>query len=267
MDLQCDVIPLRVGGTDENPQLEFVRWNYFGLFEPGQSPAVNQNLGYVASRFANSIDTIQVKGVTKTAILVSSANSRIIKTPALISLNENKNAPQDERFKQSAIPVGVLLEGKFSSLYQNRLSQAQRDSLAAQGSPFVEASVDNKVIVVADGDILLNDWLPTPEGGPIPLPMGFNKYTYREYQMQTQNSRLFIPVANREFLLNAVEYLVNNAAIMETRNKEIVLRLLDATKIKAQRTTWQFINIALPVLLVLFFGFIYQQLRKRRYVS
>ena len=95
--------------------------------------------------------------------------------------------------------------------------------------------------------------------------MGWNKYTYREYQMQTKYGKAFIPAANREFLLNCVEYMVNNPAIMETRNKDIVLRLLDSTKVKEQRTTWQFINIALPILLVLLFGFIYQQVRKRKY--
>ena len=97
--------------------------------------------------------------------------------------------------------------------------------------------------------------------------MGWNKYTYREYQMQTEYGKLFIPVANREFLLNCVEYLVNNPAIIETRNKDIVLRLLDSKKVKEQRTTWQFINIALPVLLVILSGFIYQQVRKRKYAS
>ena len=89
--------------------------------------------------------------------------------------------------------------------------------------------------------------------------MGWNKYTYREYQKQSNTGKLFIPVANREFLFNCMEYLVNNPAISETRNKDIVLRLLDHKKVKEQKTTWQFINIALPVLLVILIWFIYQQ--------
>ena len=99
------------------------------------------------------------------------------------------------------------------------------------------------------------------------LPMGWNRYTFREYQQQSEYGKLFIPAANQEFLLNCVEYLVNNAAIMETRNKDIVLRLLDSTRVKEQKTTWQFINIALPVLLIILCGFIYQQLRKRKFSS
>jgi len=267
MDLQCDVIPLVVGGTKENPQFEFVRWNYFPLFEPGKNKLLNKNLGYVASRFVNSIDTIQVAGVRKSILLASSPNSRIIKTPALISLNENKNVPEDANFKQKDIPVAVLMEGKFTSSYKNRISQSQRDSLSVHGITFSNESPDNKMIVVSDGDVVLNDWLPVPNENPIPLPMGWNKYTYREYEQQSEYGKMFIPVANREFLLNCVEYLVNNPAIIETRNKDIVLRLLDSTKVKKQRTTWQFINIALPVLLVILAGLIYQQIRKRKYAA
>ena len=157
-----------------------------------------------------------------------------------------------------------MLEGKFTSLYRNRSSQAQRDSLAALGLSFKNESAENsKVIVVADGDIVLNDIIP--DMGP--LPMGWNKYTYAEYQKQSEYGKLFIPVANREFLLNSIEYMVNNPAISETRNKDIVLRLLDSQKINQYRTTWQFINIGLPVLLVILAGFIYQAVRKRKYAS
>ncbi len=264
MDLQCDLIPLVVGGTMEKPQFEFLHWNYFPLFAPAKNLLLNKNLGYVAGRFVNSIDTIQVAGVNKTVLLSSSPNSRVISTPALISLNENKNSPEDEKFKQNGIPVAMLLQGKFTSLYKNRASQSQKDSLAAQGINFKGESADNaKIIVVADGDIVLNDIMP--DTGP--LPMGWNKYTYREYQQQTEYGKFFTPAANREFVLNCIEYLVNNPAISETRNKDIVLRLLDSQKVKEHKTTWQLINIALPVLLVILFGFIYQQIRKRKYAS
>jgi ABC-2 type transport system permease protein len=266
MDLQCDVIPFVVGGTNDNPQLEFLRWNYYPVFSASNS-SITKSMGYVTSHFANSIDTIQVSGVRKEPLLVSSPNSRIIGTPALISLNENKDAPEDAKFKQNAIPVAMLLEGKFTSLFRNRLPKALADTLAAGGAAFKDVSVDNKIIVVADGDIVLNDFIPTggPNSAPEPIQMGWNKYTYTEYLKGTDHGKLFIPVANREFLLNCVEYLVSNPAISETRNKDIVLRLLDSKKINAKKSTWQFINIALPVLLVIMFGWLYQQLRKRKY--
>ena len=263
MDLQCDMIPLVVGGTMDKPQFEFLHWNYFPLFSPSKNQLLNKNLGYVSGRFVNSIDTIQVAGIKKTVLLASSPNSRVISTPALISLNENKNAPEDEKFKQSGIPVAMLLQGKFTSLYKNRASQSQKDSLTSQGIKFSGESADNKIIVVADGDMALNDIMP--DTGP--LPMGWNKYTYREYQQQSEYGKFFNPAANREFMLNCVEYLVNNPAISETRDKDIVLRLLDSQKVKEQKGMWQLINIALPVFLIVLFGFIYQQIRKRKYAA
>lgn len=267
MDLQCEMIPMIVGGTADNPQYEFLHWNYFPLFSPASGQSISKNLGYVASRFANSIDTIKVAGINKIPLLVSSPNSRIISTPALISLNENKNVPEDEKFKRNAIPVAMLLEGKFTSLYKNRASKTQIDSLAAQGHQFKNESADNKIIVVADGDIVFNEFIRDEAGNPLPLPMGWNKYTYTEYQKQSELGRLFMPVANREFLLNCMEYLVNDPEISQTRNKDIVLRLLDSKKVDAKKRLWQFINIALPVLLVIIAGLIYQQLRKRKYAA
>ena len=257
-----------VGGTAENPQMEYLHWNYFPLLSSANS-AATKNAGYVASRFANSIDTIQVNAVTKTPLLVSSPNSRTISTPALISLNENKNAPEDEKFKRNAIPVAMLLEGTFNSLFRNRITQSQQDSLTANHMSFIENSVNNKMIVVADGDIVLNDFIPGngPNSQPVPLPMGWNKYTYTEYMKQTEASKFFVPVINKDFLTNCVETLVSNPAISQTRNKDIVLRLLDSQKVQAQKTTWQFINIGLPILLVLFFAAIYQQVRKRKYAA
>lgn len=268
MDLECDVIPFVVGGTTENPQLEFLRWNYYPFLLPANN-RITKGLGYVTAQFANSIDTIQVSGVKKEPLLVTSPNSRIISTPALISLNENKDAPEDEKFKKNAIPVAMLLEGKFTSLFRNRITKAQTDTLAAGGERFRDVSVDNKIIVVADGDMVLNDFIPSggPNSRPEPIQMGWNKYTYTEYLKQSEQGKWFVPVANREFLLNCVEYLVSNPAISQIRNKDIVLRLLDSKKVKAQKTTWQFINIALPVLLVILFGWIYQQIRKRKYAA
>lgn len=253
MDLQCDFMPFMVGGDPQNPQYEFLHWNYYPLFESKGNHTINKNIGLVAGRFVNSIDTINTPGISKTVLLASSANSRVISTPALISLNENRNTPEDEKFRQSNIPVALLLEGSFTSLYRNRVSSSQLDSLESFGTPFRENSKETKMILVGDGDMVLNDF--SPKEGPV--PMGVNFFTVgSQYEYQ---------FANREFLQNCLEYLVNNPAIIETRNKDIVLRLLDGQKVNDQRSTWQFINIALPVILVILFGWIYQALRKRKY--
>ena len=255
MDLQCDFLPFIAGGTPENPQYEFLRWNYFPLFESKNNHPINKNLRLVSSRFANPIDTVKAEGIKKTFLLQSSVDSRKIGTPAIVSLDENRNAPQDEKFKENGIPAAVLLEGKFKSLFEGRISKERADSLNAKGSPFIgRSNVESKMIIVGDGDIALNDFSPQQQQI---LPMGINKYT-----LGTQYEYQF---ANRDFILNCIEYLVNDVGIMETRNKDFVLRVLNTKKVSEQKTMWQLINIAIPVLLIIIIGFIYQQVRKRKY--
>ena len=255
MDLQCDFLSFIAGGTQENPQFEYLHWNYFPLFESRNNHPINKNLRLVSSRFVNPIDTVKADGIKKTFLLQSSENSRKIGTPAIISLDENKNTPEDTKFKENGIPAAVLLEGKFKSLFDGRVSKERTDSLNAKGTPFIgKSKIDNKMIIVADGDIALNDFSLQQQQV---LPMGVNKYTVgSKYEYQ---------FANRDFILNSLEYLVNDGGIMETRNKDFVLRILDSKKVNDQKTLWQMVNIAAPILLIIFFGLIYQQIRKRKY--
>lgn len=257
MDLQCDFLPFIAGGTPDNPQYEFLKWNYFPLFESKNNHPINKNLRLVASRFINSIDTVKAEGIRKTFLLQSSANSRTIGSPAIISLSENRNVPEDEKFKMKDIPAAVLLEGKFRSLYEGRVSKERADSMSAKGTSFTgRNNQENKMIIVADGDIALNDFSAQQQQV---LPMGLNKFTLGtnyEYQF-----------ANRDFILNCLEYLTTDGGIMETRNKDFVLRVLDSKKVSEQKARWQLINIAVPVLLIMVCGFVYQQIRKRKFTA
>lgn len=252
MDLQCDFLPFVVNGSE---QMDFLHWNYFPLFESKSNHQINKNIGLVAGKFVNSIDTVEAEGIKKTVLLSSSPNSRLMATPALISGTENVNTPEDEKFKKANIPVAVLLEGKFQSLYNNRVSQAMNDSLAAYGNTYQSQCItDNKVIVVADGDMVLNGVTKNE-----PLPMGMNSYTYgTQYQYQ---------FANKDFLQNCLDYLLNPSGLSEAKAKDYTLRLLDTKKLEAQKTTWQLINIAAPVLLVCLFAVVYQWRRKRKYTK
>ncbi len=216
---------------------------------------INKNIGPVAGRFVNSIDTVQAAGIDKTILLSSSANSRTINTPALISLNENRNAPEDALYNKANIPAAVLLEGSFKSLYRSRAGKSIIDSLAMMGVPFRDSSLPAKMIIAGDADLVLND-VSTKDG---PLPMGINLFNIgSQYEYQ---------FANREFLMNCLEYLTNKPEIIAVRNKDMVLRLLDTEKVKSQRNLWQFLNIGLPVLLVIFAGWVYQQIRRRHYTT
>ena len=251
MDLQCDYLPFDVNG---NGQFELLPWNYFPVLESKSNHAINKNLGFVSGRFVNSIDTVEAEGIKKTILLSSSVNARKIASPALISGKENVAAAEDEKFKTANIPVAVLLEGKFTSLYANRASQAMRDSIAAYGSNFLPQSLsDNKIIVVADGDMVLNSVVK----GNQPIPMGMNPYTYG-----TQRA---FPFANKDFLQNCMDYLINQNGLSEAKAKDYTLRLLDTKKVKEEKNYWQVINIVVPVLLVILFAIVFQWNRKRKY--
>jgi len=251
MDLQCDFLPFDVNG---NGQFELLPWNYFPVFETRSNHVINKSLGFISGRFVNSIDTVGAEGIKKTILLSSSPNSRTIATPALISVLENVKAPEDEKFKRSNIPVAVLLEGKFQSLFNNRLSQAMNDSLQQYGASFLpQCILDNKIIVVADGDMILNSVVK----GNQPIPMGMNPYTYGSQQE--------FAFANKDFLQNCLDYLVNSSNLSEAKAKDYTLRLLDKKKVEAQKFTWQLINILVPVVLVLLFAFVFQFIRRRKY--
>lgn len=250
MDLQCDFLPFDVNG---NKQFEFLHWNYFPVFESKSNHVINKNVGLVVGRFVNSVDTVKSEDVHKTILLSSSPNARTIAAPALISGEENRNAPQDKQFKKKDVIAGVLMEGKFKSLYANRLPLNIMDTLERYGTPFQTSSItDNKMIIVSDGDIVLNG---VSQGQP--LPMGVNSYT-----METQYQYQF---ANRDFLQNCLDYLINNSGLAEAKSKDYTLRLLDTKKISDERTQWQLINILLPILLIFIFGFIYQFWRRKKY--
>lgn len=252
MDLQCDFLPVDVNG---NGQYEMQRWNYFPIMESADKNPISTGIGLVAGKFVNSIDTLESEGIKKTVILNSSANSRTIGSPAVISPTQNVNAPDAANFKKADIPTAVLLEGKFHSLYANRLSQEMNDSLAAHNAAFLPQNINNnKMIVVSDGDIVLNAlWKGQP------TPMGVNPYT-----LGTQQE---FPIANKKFVKNCIDYLADENSNNEAASKGAVLRMLDSSKTEDQKTFWQGINILAPVLIILLFALIFQWLRKRKYTK
>ena len=250
MDLQCDYLPFDVNG---NGQFELLPWNYFPVIETKGNHPINKGLGFVSGRFVNSLDTVEAEGIKKTVLLSSSANARTIGAPAIISGAENVNAPEDAKFRRSAIPIAVLLEGKFRSPFANRLSQAMQDSLAHHDLLFTPQNISgNKMIIVGDGDMVLNNVV---KGNPV--PMGMNQYTYG-----TQRE---FPFANKEFLQNCLAYLVNENGLTEAKAKDYAPLLLDSKKAKDQRAFWQIVNLAAPVAAVLLFAFVFQWLRRRKY--
>jgi ABC-2 type transport system permease protein len=248
-DLQCAPINLVVGMQGDKPQLALVNCPYFPLLQGSLTHPISKNLDPVLSKFTGSIDTVKAEGIRKTVLLQSSANARIIGSPVMVSLEELKSKPDPAQYDKAHIPVALLLEGKFNSLFANRISSGMVDTLAnLYHQPFLaKGEREAKTIVIADADIAMNE--VTPKG---PLPLGMDKdiqYTF----------------ANQTFIQNDLDWMVDSSGILETRSKDYTLRLLDPKKVEEDRSYWQFVNIVAPILLVIAGGYLYQFRRKRKY--
>lgn len=250
-DLNCSKIPIVIGRhPDGSPNMRRVPWPYYPFLAANTDNPISKNLERVLPIFPSSIDTVKAPGIQKTVILASDTNSRRISSPAMVSLNSVQSEEDLLAFNKSYVPVAVLLEGKFQSLFANRAGAGLKDSVQrATGKPFQPIAIkDGKQIVVSDADIVTNAVSNTTG----PLPMG--ELPFEGYRF-----------ANREFFLNSIDYLVSDNGLFESRNKTIVLRLLDKEKLAGQQSTWQFLNIAAPLLLLVLAWAILQYRRKKKY--
>ena len=249
-DYQSTDISLVVGSAGGKPQSQLLKWPYYPLVSGNNGHPISKNLDPIFCKYVNSIDTVKAVGITKTILLATSENGKKIGTPAIISFASLKYADDAKEFTEPNIPVAVLLEGKFKSLFANRLSAAKTDSLQKANTAFLPiANKNGKIIVISDGDMFLNE---LSQKGP--LPIGLNKYTNYTF-------------ANKDFLLNCMDYLVGKNGIFESRNKDFTLRLLNKEKVEADYTKWQLINIAGPIILVLTIGVLLQWIRRRKYAA
>lgn len=169
----------------------------------------------------------------------------------MVSLNSVQSEADLYTFTKSHIPVAVLLEGKFSSLFANSIGTTVIDSVRQfTGLPFLKKGIkETKQIVVSDADIVTNAVTKTTG----PLPMG--ELPFEAFQF-----------ANKTFLLNAIDYLVNDNGLFESRNKVVVLRLLDKQKVADQKTFWQLVTTAGPILILLLIGIFVAFWRKKKYL-
>ncbi|WP_207422375.1 gliding motility-associated ABC transporter substrate-binding protein GldG [Desertivirga brevis] len=246
-DMSCSQIPLNIGNVGGQAQLQMVPWLFYPIFVPVSKHPLVKNLDGIRSEFASTIDTIAVKGLKKTIVLASSPFNRTLKTPNLISLQMAAEEPDPRAFRSQPKPVGVLLEGSFSSNFANRPLPEGVEA----GHNLPERSKPTKIIVVSDGDILKNQ-VSSQDGSHFPL--GYDRYSQKQY-------------GNKNFLLNIADFLTDESGIIELRNKEIKVRLLDRARIKSEKAFWQAMNIVLPLILLLLFALGGQYYRKRKYAS
>lgn len=238
-DLYAAKIPLATGNIGNKPQFQNLNWFYHPLVSGNPRHAITKNIAPVRLRFANQIDTIQNK-LKKTPLLMSSMLTKKTGTPAIIELESIADEPKEEEYSSGFNIFSLLVEGDFYSMYAKRIKPFELNK-------FRKKSNHNKMIIISDGDIGKNQ---IKKGKPFDLAE--DKWTGEQF-------------GNKEFLLNAVDYLLDDTGLIELRNKNLKINLLDKKRAFEERTFWQFINIALPLLILTIFGCMFHYVRKRKY--
>jgi len=246
MDLNALPIPIRTGQMGNQPQIDFFPWYYFPVVTPLSQHPIVRNLNTIKTQFVSSLDTLRTPGIRKTILLKTSPYSRKVQVPSVVSLAVTRQQPDERLYSGPPEAIAVLLEGKFTSNYKNRIPPSLAN---AKEIGFRENSEATSMIVISDGDLIRNQF-HIPQG--YPLPLGYDQYTRETF-------------GNKEFLLNAINYLTDGPGLISIRSRELKLRLLDKTKVNNQRIQWQLINVVVPVLIIVLLGTVLILLRKRKY--
>lgn len=242
-DFNALPIPVRSGEMAGQPQYKMIPWYYFPVITPNGEHPIIRSLNVLKTEFVSSMDTVGTRqGLKKTVLLTTSATTKEVRTPAIISLEVLKKRANILEFNQQYLPVAVLVEGVFPSLFSGY------ENMNRQGAGFRDHSKPTKMIFVADGDMIKNQ----VNEKNYPLPLGYDRYTDKAY-------------GNRNFLLNAVNYLCDDEEIVQVRSKDFKMRLLDNNRILKEKTFWQVLNVGLPLLLIVLLGLTLFFFRKAKY--
>lgn len=246
-DANCAEIPVATGSVGGQSQIQMVPWLYYPILLPDTVQSVVKNLDGIKSEFPSTVDTIGVKGITKSYILTSSAFNKVFEVPKLFSLQMVAEQPDPKTFHSVPKNVGLMLEGNFPSVFAGRPLPTEITA------PYTTANVgkSSKIIVIGDGDIFKNQVV---EKDGSPLPLGYDRYSKVTY-------------GNKALLLNIVDYLTDEDNLIALRNKEVKIRLLDKAKLKLEKTNWQMVNIVAPLLLLIFFAIFQHYYRKYKYAK
>ncbi len=237
-DLYSAPIILATGSGSE-AQFNPYPWFYYPLSSsPSAHPIVN-NLEAVKFEYVSPIDILE-NSIQKTVLLSTSPRTAVVGLPREISLEEITAEPDLSEFASGEQPLAVMLEGEFNSVYENRVLPFELDN-------FRSKSKETKMLVISDGDVVKNQ---LQQGQP--LALGFDRFTGTTY-------------GNREFLLNAVNYLLDDRGLLNIRSKEVKIAFLDPEKVEESKGFWQVMNILLPLGLLALFAGLFGLVRKRKY--
>ncbi|WP_437921711.1 gliding motility-associated ABC transporter substrate-binding protein GldG [Sphingobacterium sp. LRF_L2] len=243
-DLNCNQIPITLNGT-ENPQIELVPWYFHPILMPQSTNPILKNLDGIKTEFISSIDTIRSPAIKKEVLLSSSPYVKVFNTAAEIDLQMVEQNPDPKQFQGTPLPIAVLLEGEFPYLFENR--PVPNGIQTPEDLSNIHKNA--KMIVVGDGDWLTNQIASKDQS---PYPLGWDRYTERQF-------------ANKTLLMNMVDFLLNDESLINLRNREVKMRLLNPVKTKEDKRFWQIINIGMPLLILLLCAFIQQVYRRRKY--
>lgn len=246
-DLNCAQIPLSIGNIGGQAQIELVPWYFFPIIMPLSSHPVVKNLDGIRTEFIGTIDTVESTDIHKEVLLTSSPFTRILTPPYEISLQMVEEQPDPTKFRTQPAPVAVLLKGHFPYLFKDRPTPTG----ITESVDLDTISRESKMVMISDGDWLINQISANDQS---PFPLGWDRYTNQQF-------------ANKIFLENLVDYLLNDESLIQLRNREIKLRLLDQSKIKTEKLYWQMINVIVPVLLLTVIGILQHYWRKRKYTQ
>lgn len=250
LDFQSTGIQLVTGMVGNAPQFDYFRYPYHVVALPRSNHPIVKSLNGVNLLYVGSLDTVKTKtALAKTILLESSRRSRLQYAPVVMDFEFLRYDLDSTKFNKPFQPMAVLLQGKFPSLYENRVSEDMLGMLQQIGKPYRAESEPTRMIVVADGDVAKNKINVQQQSYS---PLGFNEV----------DRYLF---ANKDFVINAIEYLLDEQGVAEARGREVRLRMLDTVRAQDEKIQWQIFNIALPMGLLAGFGGIFQYWRRRRY--
>ncbi len=251
LDNQCAKIPMNIANFGEQPRFAPVPWYYFPMLKPHKEHLITKNIDVVKAEFSSTIDTLEGNGnFEKTILLSSSAYARVLSMPNTVGFQVLQNNPDKNFFNKYYVPTAVLLEGNCKSLYQSRTAPIGNDKYKKK-----DESEQNRIIVVADGDIIRNE-IEVTNNDTIPKPLYFYKYYSFDKRAYT---------GNLDFFVNAVNYICGDEELLVIRAREITIRLLNKNRITEERTYWELLNIAVPILIIVIAGLSVFIIRKYKF--
>jgi ABC-2 type transport system permease protein len=225
-------------------------WDYFPIALPVEGNIITKNLNAVKTKFVSSIDLVGSDKIKKTPLLKTDNRSRIMRTPVAIDLVDIiYRGPNPALYRAPAQTVAVLLEGKFESYFSHRPIARQIADNKIFDVKYL--SPETKQIVISDGDMILNQVMETANG-PMPYPLGYDRFTRKYFD-------------NKKFILNAMNYMLGDEIMIQLRNKEFKIRLLNKEEIKNHRLKWQIINTVVPIFVIILMGMIFGFIKRRKY--